>query len=101
MFDPGGCSGDVRGCPFLGGWARDGLGWIRSDAVMISKAGAFSVGGGLVHHFPREAQAICYALRITVDRDFPETRLGQEETARSYGSCGVEHVSRNAMERGA
>ena len=33
VFDPGGCSGRLRGCPFLGGWRALLRGEVRLDAV--------------------------------------------------------------------
>ena len=51
VFDPDGCTGRLRGCPFLGGWfslLRGGFVW---DAAMVSDAGAFLLSIGLQHHF--------------------------------------------------
>ena len=55
--------------------------------------------------FPREGQAIRYAVRIAVDRYFPETRLVQGSrqrlTVRGSGNCGDKRMSRNAVEQRA
>ena len=73
---------------------------------MVSEAGAFMVGGGLVLYiiFSRAGQAICYAVRIAVDHCLPEVKLvrgsRKSQTARGYGSCGDKRLSRNVMERG-
>ena len=58
MFDPGGCSGRLRGCPFLAGQRallRGGFVW---DPVIVSRAGAVLLIRGLQHHIQREGQAI-------------------------------------------
>ena len=63
VFDPSGCSGRLHACPFLGGryaLPRGGFIW---NAEMVSEAGSFLLDGGLQHHFPREGQAIWYAVR--------------------------------------
>ena len=39
MFDPGGCAGRLRGCPFLGGRHAIRIGWARLDAAMVTEAG--------------------------------------------------------------
>ena len=51
MFDPGGCEGHLRGCPFLGGRHALCIRWARLDAAMVAEAGAFLVLGGAEHHF--------------------------------------------------
>ena len=104
VFDPGGCTGHLRGCSFLRGWYALRRGRVRLDAAMVSESRAFLVGGGVVHHFPKEGQDILYTVRIAVDRCLPEARLDrrsrQSQTSRGYGSCGYKRLSRNAMERG-
>ena len=51
MFDPGGRTGCLRGCPFLGGWYALRSGLARLDAAMVAEAGVFLVHRGLKHHF--------------------------------------------------
>ena len=105
VFDPGGCTGRLRACPFLGGWRALvcgevfawTLGWYprlesvkyREDWNVIFKRG----------------QGIRYIVRIAVDSCLPEARLirgsRQSQMARGYGSCGDKRMSGNAMERGA
>ena len=63
MFDPGGCTDRLRGCPFLGGWHALRIGWTHSDAAMVAEAGAFLVQGGVEHHFQ---YMISDSLRATV-----------------------------------
>ena len=60
-FDSGGCTGRLRGCRVLGGWHALRRGWVRLDAEMASEAGAFLVGGGPVHGFPkrRPSYSLC------------------------------------------
>ena len=43
MFDPGGCAGRLRGCPFLGKRYAFPIGWACSDAARVAEAGAFLV----------------------------------------------------------
>ena len=50
---PGGCTGHLRGYPFLGGRHALRRGWVRLDAAMVSKAGAFLVDGGLGTSFSK------------------------------------------------
>ena len=40
MFDTGGYTGRLRGCPFLGGLHALRIGLARLDAAMIAKSGA-------------------------------------------------------------
>ena len=35
MFDPGGCTGRQRSCPFLGRGHALRIGWARLDAAMV------------------------------------------------------------------
>ena len=44
VYNPGGCAGHLRGCPFLEGRYALGRGWVRLDAAMVSETGAFLVG---------------------------------------------------------
>ena len=61
VFDPGGCSGRLRGCPFLGGrlaLLRGGFVW---NAEIVFVARACFVERGTVLQF--EEQAIWHAVR--------------------------------------
>ena len=63
VFDPGGCTGRLRACPFLGGRHALLCGRFVWDAAMVSEAGAVLLDGGIQHHFPRKGQAIWFAVR--------------------------------------
>ena len=41
MFDPDGCSGHLRGSPFLGGRHALLSGWVPLDTTTVSEAEAF------------------------------------------------------------
>ena len=46
VFDPGGCTGRLRSCPFLGGRHALRIGWARLDAAMVVReAGALLAEG--------------------------------------------------------
>ena len=49
--------------------------WVCLDAAMVSEAGAFWYAKDLYIIFPREGQAIRYAVRIGLDHCLPDTRL--------------------------
>ena len=51
MFDSGGCTGRLRGCPFLGGRHALRITWARLNAAMVAEAGAFLVHRGVEHSF--------------------------------------------------
>ena len=69
MFDPGDCTGRLRGCPFLGAFSF--------GRRMLPEAGAlFWLIDGLEYHFPRErCKRIIYAVRLANDRCFSAARL--------------------------
>ena len=104
MFDPGGCSGCLRDCPFLGGRHAFCIGWASLDATMVAEVVSFLVHEGVNIIFKR-GQAVRYAVRIAVDRCFPrsqaDTEIRQSPTARRYVSCGDTRITGNAIERGA
>ena len=106
VFDPGGSTARLRACSFLVGWcallygevfiwAPDGT---RGWSVLL-------IDGGLGLSFPREVQAIRFAVSIAVGRCSPRSQANtgsrQSPTARGYMSCGDKQMSGNAMERGA
>ena len=99
MFDPGCCTGRLRGCPFLGKRHALRVGWARLDAVMIAEAGAFLVHGEVEHNFQERTSD---SLRRTCcsPRRQSDTRSHQSPTARGYVNYGDEWVSGNAMEQG-
>ena len=42
MFDPGGCTGRLHSCPFLGGQHALRIRWARLDAAkVVTEAGGF------------------------------------------------------------
>ena len=78
VFDPGGCSGRLRGCPFLRGWhvlLRGGFVW---DAAMVSEAGAFLLSVGLQHHFQKNSKRLGTPYVIALDRYSSEARKTTE-----------------------
>ena len=54
MLDPGGSTGRIHACQFLGGWRALLCGevYFGLDATMVSEAGAVLVDGELEYHFP-------------------------------------------------
>ena len=74
MFDPGGCIGRLRGCPFLGGRHVLRNEWIRLDAAVVAEAGAFWYTEEL-HMILKRGQAIRSAVRIAVDCCPPKAKL--------------------------
>ena len=66
VFDPGGFTGHLRACPFLGTWRALLCGWARLDAaIVVAKTGALWVHGGVGHHL-QERTIDPYVLRSTV-----------------------------------
>ena len=62
MFDPGGSTGRLRACPFLGGWRA----MLCGDVFVWAPDGTqdwsvFLQKDDLEYYFPREAQAIRHA----------------------------------------
>ena len=72
MFDPGGFTGRLRACPYLGGWRALRIGWARLDAQWYPRLDRFWLTEDLDTFFPREDQAIHYTVGIAVDRNFPK-----------------------------
>ena len=86
MFDPGGCTGSLHGCQFLGGRHALFIGWARLDAAVVAEAGAFLVHGGAEHHF-QERTSDSYVLRLIGSlRSQADTGSRQSPTARGYVS---------------
>ena len=60
VADPGGCSGHLRGCPFMGGPHALLSGWVRLYAAMVSEAEELLAHGGLEHHFQEKtSDSLC------------------------------------------
>ena len=108
VFDPGGCTGRLRSCQFLGERRALHIRWTRLGAVMVvAEAGAFflgrwmtrtsSSGRGTSEPFTQ------YVLRsiAAFPRSQPDTWSRQSQMARGYGSWEDERMSGNAMEQGA
>ena len=100
--DPGGFTGRIRACPFLGGWHALLCGEIFIWAPHGARGwSVFWKTDDLKYHFPREVQAVRYAERFVVDRCFyrsqADTGSRQSPTARSYVSCGDKRMSENTM----
>ena len=98
MFDPGGCTGRLRSCPFLGGWHTLRIGWAYLNApLVVAEAGVLFVHGGVEHHFQERTSD------LYVFRSIAVSRTGSREIpmARDYESCGAKRMSRSAKGRGA
>ena len=97
VFDPWGSTSRPRACPFLGRWrallCAEVFVWARDGSQGWS---VFWLMDDLEYTFPREVEAIRYAVRVAGDRKFPEPRLvpgsRKRQTARGYGSCGDERM---------
>ena len=102
MFDPGGCNGRLRSCPFLGERHNLRIEWTRLDAAMVvTEAEAlFWQKDDLGLSFSRERYK--QFVSIAVDRCFlcSQASINNENsTTRGYVSCKGERMSGNAMER--
>ena len=74
MFDPGGCTGRLRSCPFVGGWRTLLCGEVFVwDAEWYPRLERVWLTEDLNIIFPREGQAIRYAVRIVVDCNFSKS----------------------------
>ena len=51
VFNPGGTTVRLSGCPFLGGRHALRIGWAFLDAAMVAETGIFLVHRGVEHHF--------------------------------------------------
>ena len=74
VFDPGGCTGRLRSCPFLGRWHALRTGWAHLDvAMVVTEAGAFCFWqmNNSVIIFRERDKGIVYAVGIAIDRCFP------------------------------
>ena len=78
MFDLDGCKGYLRDCPFLGGRHELRRGWVRLDAVMVSEAGAFLVGGGLGTSFSKMAKRFVTPDVLRLIANLPKPGLFRE-----------------------
>ena len=64
MFDPGSCTGRLRNCRFLKGRHALRIEWARLDAAMVvAKADALLVHGGVKHHL-QDRENDPYVLRL-------------------------------------
>ena len=103
MLDPGGSTGHLRACPFLGTWRA----LLCGEDLVWSPAGGDLERFRLIHisehHLPKERTSDPYVLRLIAvsSRSQANTESGQSQTARGDGSWGGERMSGNAMERGA
>ena len=62
MFDPGGCTGHLRSCRFWEGGTRRLLDGRLDAAMVIAKAEALLIHGGVEHHL-QERTSNPYVLR--------------------------------------
>ena len=103
VCDPGGCTGALRTCPFLGRWRTLFCGrclFRRCDGIRGWSGFWYTEDLNIIFN---KGQAIHYAERIAVGCCLPEARLIRErcQTARGYESWGDERMSRNVMEQRA
>ena len=88
MFDPGGCSGRLRSCLFLGGWRALLRGEVRLDAGWYLRLERFFIERSTLASFSREVQVILYAVCYYGRSLSPEARRQLDwVTARSCGNC--------------
>ena len=102
MFDPGGCNGRLRSCPFLGERHNLRIEWTPLDATMVVAEAEASVWqkDDLGSPFFRERHK--QFVSIAVDRCFLCIQAifnHQNSTALGYVSCEGERMSGFAIER--
>ena len=102
VLDPGGCTGRLRSCPFLGEQHNLRIGWTRLNAAMVVTEAEvmFWQKDDLGISFSRERYK--QFVSIAVDRCFLCSQAScdhQNSTARGSVSCEGERMSGNAMER--
>ena len=102
MFDPSGCNGRLRSCPFLGERHNLRIGWTLLDAAMVVTEAEASVWQKDDLGLPFYRERYKKFGSIAVDRCFLYIQASfnhQNSTARGYVSFGGEQMSEGAMER--